>query len=321
MKIIFTILVSIFVESCTTLDSSSATSLQSDSPPIVSSKNLIPFKYLDDSIIVVPIKINESITRDFILDTGIGISMISKSLCDQFNCQIVGSHTGKRMSGQVLTVPTSSVKSLALGSLQKINVSVGIIDIDKFIPGSNIGGFLSLGFFRDTPFTIDYGTKNIVLETKDSIKAIKVVGETVPVKLDVDGEAVGVFIPLLLPNGEQIVAEVDTGSQALILHERFMASLGFIPNDKRVRSRDGKDETGNIFKRYFTKISGRVQLPRAHKIGVDSIDVMFQKIIYDGLVGHYFLSQFQVTYDLPKSEMIFRIPQVSSGSGGVNARN
>jgi hypothetical protein len=44
-------------------------------------------------------------------------------------------------------------------------------------------------------------------------------------------------------------------------------------------------------------------------MGVDSLSVMFQKIIYDGLVGHYFLREFRVTYDLPRKEMIFRKPE------------
>ena len=32
---------------------------------------------------------------------------------------------------------------------------------------------------------------------------------------------------------------------------------------------------------------------------------MFQKIIYDGLVGHSFFRNFNVTYNLPEAEMIF----------------
>jgi hypothetical protein len=36
-----------------------------------------------------------------------------------------------------------------------------------------------------------------------------------------------------------------------------------------------------------------------------NLPVMFQSIIYDGLVGDALLKRFTVTYNLPKSEMIF----------------
>jgi hypothetical protein len=62
------------------------------------------------------------------------------------------------------------------------------------------------------------------------------------------------------------------------------------------------------FVRYFSKINGSVHFPHAVAMGVDGPEVMFQKIIYDGLVGHYFLREFTVTYNLPNSEMIFRRP-------------
>ena len=35
---------------------------------------------------------------------------------------------------------------------------------------------------------------------------------------------------------------------------------------------------------------------------------MFQEIIYDGLIGDRFLRNFTVTYDLPRSRMIFALP-------------
>jgi Aspartyl protease len=53
----------------------------------------IPFSYIEKSFMVVPIKINDSVTKNFILDTGIGLNLISKSLCEKIGCKINGSHT------------------------------------------------------------------------------------------------------------------------------------------------------------------------------------------------------------------------------------
>ena len=43
----------------------------------------------------------------------------------------------------------------------------------------------------------------------------------------------------------------------------------------------------------------------APKLAQRDPDVMFQKIIYDGLVGHSFLRNFAVTFDLPNGRVVF----------------
>ncbi len=54
-------------------------------------------------------------------------------------------------------------------------------------------------------------------------------------------------------------------------------------------------------------------LPAAEQMKMESPSVMFQKIIYDGLVGFYFLREFDVTYDLQNSQMIFLPSKKDSG--------
>jgi hypothetical protein len=87
-----------------------------------------------------------------------------------------------------------------------------------------------------------------------------------------------------------------------------MDELKIDPNDPKVRRREGRDETGPNYSRYFTQLKGAVHLPQSTEVKSTDPEVMFQKIIYDGLVGHLFLRDFQVTYDLPHSRMIFRKP-------------
>lgn len=268
----------------------------------------IPFRYFEGSFMVVPVKINGSISQDFIFDTGIGMNLISKSLCQQLGCSERGKHTGKRMSGQEVTISMTSIASFAMGGKELKDVPIGIFDMEALMPGANIGGFLSLGFFKDLPYSVDYERQVITFESSDSLQKIRGEGTVIPLSIDQQGDAFGVFLPLILPNGQKISVEVDTGSQALILHERYMLPLGISPTDPKVKRKDGKDETGHRYSRFFTTLAGTVHLPGSPKMKVTSPTVMFQKIIYDGLVGHDFLKQFRVTYDIPKSEMIFRKP-------------
>jgi hypothetical protein len=268
----------------------------------------IPFHYFENDYAVVRVKINDTVEKNFILDTGIGVTLFSKSLCEQLHCVVNGEHVGKRMSGQAVHIPMSTAKSLAVGGKKRVNFPVGIFDIDRLMPGSNIDGFLSLGFFKEFPHTMDYQKKVIRFETEASLAKIRSTGTVEPLTLDQQGPAFGVFMPLTLPNGEKVIAEVDTGSQSLVLHERFMKAFGLSPTDSRVKRKEGTDETGHSYVRYFAKLPGPVHLPGAEKMSVEAPAVMFQNIIYDGLVGFYFLREFQVTYDLRKAEIIFSKP-------------
>ena len=52
-----------------------------------------------------------------------------------------------------------------------------------------------------------------------------------------------------------------------------------------------------------------ISLAGAPAIRQSDPEVMFQKIIFDGLVGDAFLRNFIVTYDLPAARMIFALPR------------
>ena len=97
--------------------------------------------------------------------------------------------------------------------------------------------------------------------------------------------------------------EVDTGSDTLILDEKFIPRLGVkTANLKKV---EGKDETGHSYLRYFGEIPGPMALSKAPELEQKKFKIMFQKIIYDGLIGQSFLRNFIVTFDLPRSRLIF----------------
>ena len=101
--------------------------------------------------------------------------------------------------------------------------------------------------------------------------------------------------------------EVDTGSDGLILNEIFIDRLKILRDSlKRV---EGKDETDHDYVRYFGKLGGPIRIVSAlDAFEVGDLPVMFQKIIYDGLVGDAVLKRYAVTFDLPHSEMIFSFP-------------
>ena len=116
------------------------------------------------------------------------------------------------------------------------------------------------------------------------------------------------YVDLLLPSGTTIRAEVDTGSSDLILHRRYMEELGVGPDRPNVTKREGRDETGQPYVRYFSPVRGRVAIAAAPSVGQNDPRVMFQEIIHDALVGDSFLRSYDVTYDLDHSRILFADP-------------
>ena len=259
----------------------------------------IPFERIHH-FVTVPMTAGGVETR-FVLDTGIGLTLLTEALCERLGVETTGEvFTGRRMSGQEVTLPLARVSSLRLGELERRDAEIGTLDVSGFPPElAEIGGFLSLAFFDEQPFTVDYPAECVVLETAPPG------GIAVDVELHRDGPSLDVFMPLTLPDGTEISVEVDMGSGSLILDERFASAVGVDLDAPDVRRVEGTDETGGTFVRRFTTLPGAVHPAGAPELAQERPDVMFQRIVHDGLIGDAFLSRQAVTYDLAASRLVF----------------
>jgi predicted aspartyl protease len=264
----------------------------------------VAFEYLKH-VLTVPVRAAGIQTR-FVLDTGIGLNLISEALAARIGCQPDGStFTGQRMSGQAVTIPLGTLRSLDVGEHASRDVRVGIFDMRAMAGLGQVDGFLSLTCFRALPMTIDYSAGLVILEDEASLSCRAKRGTSVPVQVDDDGCSTRLLLRIALPSGRVITAEVDTGSEAVILDESLAADVGVDLHHQSIRMREGTDETGHRFARYFAKVSGDISISGAPRYFVTAPDVMFQKIIYDGLVGDKFLRNFTTTYDVANGRMIF----------------
>jgi predicted aspartyl protease len=257
-------------------------------------------------LLTVPVVVNGTHETRFVLDTGIGLTLLSTTLAETLGCTAAsGTYTGRRMSGQAVTLPIVRLGRLELGECEQADVPVGLFDMSVFPPElDGVEGFLSLAFFRTTPFTLDYGAGEIVLETDGSLAARRERGTTLPLSIEDDGHAISVYLPLTIPGGTSISVEVDSGSDELILDEALAARVGVSLDDDGVRRVDGTDETGHAYERYFARLPGSVHPTGAPDLTHDEPAVMFQRIIHDGLIGDAFLRRFVATFDVAGGEMI-----------------
>jgi hypothetical protein len=263
-------------------------------------------------LIHFPVTIGDVGPARFIFDTGIGVNLVSNRLLARLGLRPTGvTHTGRRMSGQEITTRLYSVPRVTFGSYSRTDVTVGALDMDLPSDLNAIEGFLSPGFFGSVAFTISRRPSRLVLEDVDSLADLRRNAVAVPLEVRWDGPCVSLFVALSLPDGSEVNAEVDTGSDCLILHSRFMDSFGLRPGSSGLETRRSTDETGFECVRHFAEIPGSVRLRDAPEIGKTGLRAMFQDIIYDGLLGDSFLGAFDVTCDLARSRLLFSNP----GSG------
>jgi Aspartyl protease len=247
----------------------------------------IPFGRLAH-LVTLPVALN-GVEGAFVLDSGIGLTIVRAPT----QCESTGeTFTGRRMSGQAVTVPLATASSIAVGTTRVRDVPVGVLDMSGFPPElDHIGGFLSLASFEGHVLTVDYPRGVVRLGGR-------VEGAVVPVTVERDGPSVTFFMPLTIPGGRSVSVEVDMGSDSLILDERFAAEVGVDLNGAGLRRVDGIDETGHAYRRTFTELTGAVWPTAAPHLSQDAPAVMFQRIIHDGLVGDAFLRRFAVTFDV-----------------------
>jgi hypothetical protein len=264
----------------------------------------VPVAYLAH-VLTVPVTVGGIATK-VIFDTGIGLSLISEALAAQVGCRPDGSmFTGRRMSGQAVTVPLGTLASLRVGGIELRDVPVGIFDMQAMAGLGDVEGFISLSCFRALPVTVDYPAGLLIVEDEASLARRAAAGTPVAVQVSHDGCSTDLMLGIDLPGGKPISVEVDTGSDTLILNERLAADTGIDLHGAGIRRVKSSDETGHEFVRYFTALRGDIKVSGAPSIRLTDPRVMFQEIIYDGLVGDSFLRNFTTTYDLANSRMIF----------------
>jgi predicted aspartyl protease len=264
----------------------------------------VPFERLHH-LVTVPAAVN-GVEAPFVLDTGIGLTLLSTWLQEEAGCELTGARfSGRRMSGQEVEVPMAAAHSLRLGPVEQIGLEVGVIDLGELSLGSRaVGGFLSLAYFAEAPFTFDYAGRAVVIETPSSLDERRRAGDAVELSLERDGPSLVAFMPLTIPGGRSMSVAVDTGSETLILDGRFASEVGIDLERRDLRRVEGTDETGHAFVRTFARLAGIIHPTDEPELAQTEPEVMFQRIIHDGLIGDAFLRRYSATFDVETCSLI-----------------
>ncbi|MBX9878529.1 MAG: aspartyl protease family protein [Candidatus Obscuribacterales bacterium] len=123
----------------------------------------VPFDYYGGEIIT-KVRINGGEDLDFLVDTGCGQTIIDRKIGAEFLLQKVGQLTVTGASGN-LSVATSRVKKLDIGSASLAEVPVSILDLTPQSRriGRRLAGVLGSNVLSRFAVSIDYGSKAMTL--------------------------------------------------------------------------------------------------------------------------------------------------------------
>jgi len=264
-----------------------------------------PIMLLEEGHILIEVTLNDSIKSNFILDTGAGAVVLSSKTFERVreSSTEAGFFTGFRHDGDRLDGEIFSIPSLALGDYKVKNILTGVYPpLDDF----GIDGLLSLKFFENMPFTIDYKNQKVRLVQDEELELLAAKNTVLPLSLDIrEDVSLDVHIPICI-NGElEVSAEFDTGSghSLFLLNPYFLEKLGL-------------DSASITTQTYTTPIAGRSLndfVTSLNSVGVcgdeslqwnDKSTTFREGLIFEALIGSGLFKDRAITIDIPGKRLI-----------------
>ena len=121
----------------------------------------VEFRLVQDHLIVVPVRINDSETLEFLLDTGTNSSVIIPEAAARLKLRAVDRIEIVTVSGSVIA-PRSFLPRLTLGGKSATNTEILWSDLPELRRlDSRISGILGQNFLEQFNFTLDYSEHRI----------------------------------------------------------------------------------------------------------------------------------------------------------------
>jgi hypothetical protein len=216
----------------------------------------------------------------FLFDTAGGATLLTPALADAIGCKPFGRVTGFRHDGGRIDVPRCGLIDLQLGNLP-LRAESGIYDLMALLPpgAPKLGGIISLQSLGKLPWTLDLGSRALILETPDSLARRTATMREIQVRPSTQGGGGGfdLFMRVEAPRGD-LWLEIDSGNAAgLILSPHALEQLGV------ERPQDAKSTVPVTL-----QISG---------FGSYTAPAIVKDTIYDGLLDARFLKAHRLSVD------------------------
>ena len=272
---------------------------------IQSAPELVPLEVLPSGHLVVKAKIN-GIEGRFILDTGAGIPLVTQQFAQRVSglAQQDGRFTGFRATGERLTLPLYTARTLTIGSLVVPELTLGMYAGDM----GGFDGLISLTAFRQQPFTLDYANHTLVLETAASLKQRRQAGRAVELRLhEVYGQSIDMAAYCRVNEKLTLLLVLDSGTPAgqYRLNASFAPALGIDTTGLKhstIRSEFSAGQRNFLYRASLDKLTPVGQ----PTIALSKVPVgLMTGLIYDGILPLKWLGD-ELTIDLPHKMLYAR---------------
>jgi len=264
---------------------------------------LIPFELTPNGHILINAKVN-GVEGKFVFDTGAGMNLLIKKFADKISDleKTHHFHTGHRATGEEIMSDIWNSKLLEISDFKFKEDVCAVYDLD--FP---IDGLISLTPFINTPLTIDFKKKQLVVETAESVnkRAAAAADFEMPIKVHYDkGITVGIATNVTLNNQLSLLVNLDSGAGSGVFrfNARYLESLAIDTLNTEVQVRESMFKPGHSNKFYFTNLN---KLSTAkNQTEINNVKAQFiTGLIHEGIMGIDWIGNV-ITIDLPGERLI-----------------
>ena len=215
---------------------------------------------------------------DFLLDTGGGITLLSREFSKGIECKFWGRNTGYNMFGKRGDEPHCDNVEIKAGDVALTPVSIGTIDFGEQFPGDKSpDGLLSLDAFDGKIITLDQKAGTLTIETPKSLVSRVRKMKELPFRISRECSARCLSAFLGVPTAKGMTWLIlDSGAGGVSLISKDHAQLfGLDPNAKEQQ----------------------LKFAAAPDVPINS-PVLVTDMIMDGNLGQPFMSQYVMSFDL-----------------------
>ncbi|MGF7218007.1 hypothetical protein GGR92_004184 [Spirosoma lacussanchae] len=277
----------------------------------------IPFQ-LHSNLIIVPVRINESDTLQFILDTGVSNTIVTDP--SAFKRQPLRLARKIKLSGAGeggnLTASVAIDNSLVLGGLRATHHNIVMLDEDilklsEYV-GTPVHGIFGYEIFANFVVNIDFQRREIMLISPKKYRYKKRKGDRYPIIIQ---DTKAYTDALSVYDGQKSMplrVVLDTGAGHALLLDRSRSTAMMPLPEKSIRAQLGRGLNGVI-----NGSMGRIQKVKFGRYELDNILASFpdstafgMKLIdmpeRQGNVGCELLRRFNVTFNYPDRYVVLK---------------
>lgn len=267
----------------------------------------IPFEF-QGNLIIVPVKVNNSDTLRFILDTGVSSILITDPQIAKLqrmkfvrNVKISGAGQGTDIEAGIVLDNTITMGDM-IGYRQNLVVlKEDILKLSEFV-GSPIHGIIGYEIFNRFTVTIDFSTNQLILENPEHYKYKPSKGERFPITIEENKPYLSTIELINEKQNLPLKVILDTGAGHAISLDANRNNRITMP-EKVVKAQLGRGLSGII-----NGSLGRISTLRLGKFEMKNLVASFpdsssyrikgmELIERQGNIGCEFLRRFKVTFN------------------------